>query len=182
MSTLTADPSFARGQTLGITSTNVYDASVGDGAHLLGVRKTFRDENPQTGALLSNHTVDCICVKNSSGRALLPRELVSLKVDGSKLYLGDVEFGPASANSLVGVVDEYLPSAGVPNGEVFWIVVKGPAEAYNADQLFSPGQTIWLGGSMTVAESAGALSNKIGTAITSAFANNFRILLNTSLA
>ena len=79
MSTLTADPSFARGQTLGITSTNVYDASVGDGAHLLGVRKTFRDENPQTGALLSNHTVDCICVKNTSGGAILPGTLVKFK-------------------------------------------------------------------------------------------------------
>jgi hypothetical protein len=176
MSTLTADPGFARGQTLGITSTNVYDASVGDGAHLLGVRKTFRDENPQTGALLSNHTVDCICVKNTSGGAILPGTLVKFK---GAAILSEVDGGAVAATLLMGVADEYLPAAGAPNNEVFWVVVNGPTTVTKTATSVSAGAA--YGPSATAGSAAAQGANALlGYAIDTSATTSGRVLVKTS--
>jgi len=176
MSTLTADPGFARGQTLGITNTNVYDAQVGDGSHLLGVRKTFRDENPKTGALLSNHTVDCICVKNTSGSAILPGALVKFDADA---ILTEVDGGAVAATLVMGVADEYLPSAGVPNNEVFWVVVSGPSTVTKTATSVSAGAA--YGPSATAGSAAAQGSNALlGFAIATSATTSGRVLVKTA--
>lgn len=176
MSTLTADPGFARGQTLGITNTNVYDAQVGDGSHLLGVRKTFRDENPTTGALLSNHTVDCICVKNTSGGAILPGTLVKFAAGA---ILTEVDGGAVAATLLMGVADEYLPAAGVPNNEVFWVVVNGPATVTKTATSVSAGAA--YGPSSTAGSAAAQGANALlGYAIQTSPTTTGRVLVKTA--
>lgn len=140
MSTLTADPGFARGQVLGILW-KAYDSESGDGSHVVGTRKVFRDEDPKTGKLLSNRTVECICVKNTSGDPLLPRTIARLK---PAAIMTEVDLLATPSDSLFGVVDEYLPAAGVPDGEVFWLVVRGPATV-SYDETMSAGESVGVG-------------------------------------
>lgn len=177
MSRLTADPGFARGQTLGITNTNVYSLPVGDGAHVLGVRKTFRDENPHTGQLLSNHTVDCICVKNTSGGALLPGEVVRFDPDAGAI-LTDTDAKATTAATLMGVVDEYLPAAGVPDDEIYWLVVSGPSTVVKTASSVSAGATYGLSGTAGAA-AAQSTNPLLGYAIVTSATTTGRILVKT---
>lgn len=82
----------------------------------LGI-KTTRGIN-QDGA-----KVYCRCVRNKSGATLYPGRLVQLD--------------PANPGRVTGYqvsnffeaypVDEFLPSSGVPDNDLFWIVIGGPA-------------------------------------------------------
>ena len=149
MSTLTADPGFGRGQTLGVT-VKMYEAENGDGTTVVGARKVFRDENPISGVINSNRTVECIAVKNVSGGALLPGRVVKFKDAAttgqfSGGLLGEVDAtatttnATPAANGLIGIVDEYLPAAGVADKEVFWLVVRGPSTVRKTATAVSAG-------------------------------------------
>lgn len=113
----------ARGKTYGSSSTT--GVSVG----LEGTTKIFKDvdysgtravKTPRTGL-----DVMAILVRNVSGVSLLPKMLVTFasgyqgrRVDGyARLDQGIVS----------GVVDEFLPSTGVANNDLFWMIVRGPA-------------------------------------------------------
>lgn len=180
MSTLTADPGFARGQVLGVTKT-YYDAQVGDGSHILGVRKVFADTHPQTGQILSNQTVECIAVKNTSGGALLPRTLVKFK---AAAIATEVDGGATtSAGTRFGVVDEYLPVAGVPNNEVFWVVVRGPTTmeklTHATDEAIAAGAVVTA--TATAGKVESGTTKPVGLAIDAAAstATSVRVLANT---
>lgn len=174
MSTLTADPGFARGQVLGITQT-YYEAEVGDGSNIVGVRKTFRDEHPKTGVLQSNHTVDCVAVKNTSGGALLPGEVAKFKAGA---ILTEVDGKASTSTTLMGVVDEYLPAAGVPNGEVFWLVISGPATVVKTATSVSAGAAYGL--SATDGAAAAKSTNPLlGYAIATSATTTGRLLVKT---
>jgi len=151
MSTLTADPGFARGQVLGVLW-KAYDADNGDGSRLTGSRKTFLDENPTLRSRLSNRTVDCICVKNSSGSALLPGQVAKFSSSAS---LSEVSGLATSSDTLFGVVDEYLPAAGVANGEIFWLVITGPATVLKTS---GAGTGITALGGVQVSATAGSVA------------------------
>jgi hypothetical protein len=175
MSTLTADPGFARGQVLGILW-KAYDAESGDGSGLVGTRKVFRDENPTTGALNSNRTVECICVKNTSGSALLPGQVAKFK---DSAILSEVDGLAVAATTLMGVVDEYLPAAGVPNGEVFWLVVRGPSTVTKT--ATSVAAAAAYGPSATAGSAAAQGSNALlGYAIATSATTSGRILVRTN--
>ena len=65
-------------------------------------------------------------VKNSSGGALLPGQLVAWATGKAGL---EVTNPAATAGvQIVGVVDFLLPSAGVPTTNYFWIYVEGPCK------------------------------------------------------
>ena len=127
MSTLTSDPKFDRGKTLGInvayydSVNNPQDLQVGDGLSVIGQHSVFRDENPSTGALYSNLTVEAVAVKNVGAAVLQCGDLVKLDPTNAR-PLGVT--GGADA-TLYGIVDEYL-TAPVKVGEVCWVVVRGP--------------------------------------------------------
>jgi|5_EtaG_2_1085323.scaffolds.fasta_scaffold00140_51 hypothetical protein len=182
MSTLTTDPGFPRGSTLGITNSNTYDAQVGDGSHLLGVHKVFLDTNPATQSVTTNETVECIAVKNCSGSALLPKTLVKFKEAAT---LTQVDAAANNTHIRVGVVDEYLPATGVPNNEVFWVVVRGPTTILKTS---GSGEAITAGEFVSVATSSDAgkcldgTGAKVGIAIEAAGDNatELRVLAKTS--
>lgn len=189
MSTLTADPGFARGQVLGILW-KAYDAETGDGSHVIGARKVFRDEDPKTGRVLSNRTVECVAVKNVSGGALLPGAVVKFKdaaTSGqfSGGILGEVDAAAtttlAGANGLIGVVDEYLPAAGVPDKEVFWLVIRGPSTVTKTATSVSAGSAY---GTSATAGSAAAhtagTTTQLGYAIETSATTSGRILVRTN--
>jgi hypothetical protein len=173
MSTLTADPGFARGSVLGILW-KAYDAENGDGSHVTGAFKEFLDTTPATGKLNSNRTVSCVAVKNSSGSALLPGAVAKFK-DGS---LTEVD-GLATTSSLrMGIVDEYLPAAGVANGEVFWLVVSGPATVTKTSTSVAAGGGFGL--SATAGSAAAVSTNPLlGYALETSNTTSSRILVRT---
>jgi hypothetical protein len=175
MSTLTADPGFGRGQTLGVTVT-MYEAENGDGSTVVGVRKVFRDEDPKTGALKSNRTVECIAVKNTSGSALLPGAVAKFK---DAAILSEVDGAATTSTALMGVVDEYLPAAGVPNNEVFWLVVRGPSTVTKTATSVSAGASYGL--SATAGSAAAQSTNPLlGFAIETSATTSGRILVRTA--
>jgi hypothetical protein len=115
---LTVDPPFALGQTLGVSS-------VTDGVGWVGVVKQFPDVNPVTGVVRSNRIKTCIAVRNVSGVTLLPKRTVSFK-SGS---LSEVDgYSADTTKPTAGVTDEHVPASGVANNDVFWITVQGPTE------------------------------------------------------
>jgi hypothetical protein len=174
MSTLTADPGFARGQTLGVTVT-MYEAENGDGSTVVGTRKVFRDEDPKTGALKSNHTVECIAVKNTSGSALLPGAVAKFK---DAAILTEVDGAATTSTLLMGIVDEYLPAAGVANNEVFWLVVGGPSTVTKTSTSVSAGAAYGL--SATAGSAAAKSTNPLlGYAIETSATTSGRILVKT---
>lgn len=174
MSTLTADPGFPRGQTLGVTKT-YYDAQVGDGANLLGVHKVFADTDPQSGQILSNETVECICVKNTTGAALLPKTLVRFSPTA---ILTSVDQGAIDSDVRIGVVDEYLPAAGAPDNEVLWVVVKGPTTVTTDGNAISAGAAVSASAASAGQAVAGTVKN-VGIAIDAAQGTEVRVLANT---
>lgn len=108
-------------------------ANVG-GIHLEGEQHEFPDWDPATPGVgtpnlgrlkRSGRKCRCILVRNVSGQALLPGQVVTWKagyqfrrVDG---YINSIAVRPA------GIVDELLPSTGVPDGDLFWLLVNGPS-------------------------------------------------------
>jgi len=175
MSTLTADPGFGRGQTLGVTVT-LYEAENGDGSTVVGTRKVFRDEDPKTGALKSNRTVECIAVKNTSGSALVPGAVAKFK---DAAILSEVDGLATTSTALMGIVDEYLPSAGVPNNEVFWLVVRGPSTVTKTSTSVSAGASYGL--SATSGSAAAQSTNPLlGYAIETSATTSGRILVRTA--
>lgn len=183
MSTLTTDPGFGRGQTLGVT-VKMYEAENGDGSTVIGTRKVFRDEDPKTGELKSNRTVECIAVKNVSGGALLPGAVVKFKAAAtsgqfSGGILGEVDATAVAADLLLGVVDEYLPAAGVADKEVFWVVVRGPSTVTKTSSSVSAGAA--YGPSATAGSAAAQGANALlGFAIETSATTSGRILVRTA--
>lgn len=170
MSTLTADPKFARGQVLGILWT-AYDADNGDGSKTIGQRVVFLDENPITKLKLSNRTVECIAVKNVSGGSLAPGSVVKFRANNGTTDAGDaglsqVEGVAASTDALYGVVDEYL-TANVPNGEVFWLVVSGPSSVKKVTGALTANAALAVS-STTAGSAAAGASPLVGYAIRAA--------------
>ena len=83
------------------------------------------------GKLRSNRDVLRLLVRNVCCAGLPPKRLVQWasgyrgkRVDSLLRLPPD---GTAGVGEVGGVVDEHWPSAGVPYGEMFWLVVKGPA-------------------------------------------------------
>lgn len=172
MSTFTSDPGFGRGQTLGITVT-MYEAVNGDGSTVVGTRKEFRDESPLTGVINSNRTVECVAVKNTSGSALLPGQVAKFK---DAAILTEVDGLATTSTALMGIVDEYLPAAGVKDGEVFWLVVRGPSTVTKTATSVAAGAAYGL--SATAGSAAAQGSNPLlGYAIDTSATTSGRILV-----
>jgi hypothetical protein len=72
-------------------------------------------------------------VRNSSAHNILPGQLVDLSAT-TNYYSQTVKPGTnvlsqtTTANTYSFPADEFLPAAGVPPGDVFWIVVSGPCQ------------------------------------------------------
>ena len=175
MSTLTADPGFGRGQVLGILW-KAYDADTGDGSHIVGTRKVFRDEDPKTGALRSNRTVECVAVKNAGSTALLAGQVAKFR---DAAILSEVDGLAVAATTLMGVVDEYLPAAGVPVGEVFWLVVRGPSTVTKTATSVAAGAAYGPSATAGSAAAQGA-SAQLGFAIETSATTSGRILVRTN--
>lgn len=128
---LQVDPPFGLGQTLGVTNVNdsLYGLSSGSyGDNWVGCVKEFTDVNPINGQVRSNRRKVCIAVRNTSAGALLPKRVVRLAGNGTALFGAADGYSAVTNDAFVGVVDEFLPAAGVAVNDVFWVTVDGPTE------------------------------------------------------
>jgi hypothetical protein len=158
---LLIDPPFALGQTLGVSS-------VTDGTGWVGAVKQFPDVNPITGVIRSNRIKTCVAVRNVATIALAPKRVV---VFATAAGLGGLSTVTGYASVLnaehVGVVDEFLPTAGVAINDVFWVVVDGPTEVAGivSGTELAAGNRI---AAVSAAASTGLTAGRVGPSLLSA--------------
>lgn len=107
---------------------------------------------------LNGREVVCRLVRNMSGATLYPKRLVQLDPANPGRVTG-------YTNSLCQeayVVDEFLPATGVPNGDLFWIVISGPTQVLTPmtgaefnTTLIAAGQVLVAGTTSTGTTAAG---------------------------
>tara|TARA_R110000824_G_scaffold6882_4_gene31614 strand:- start:5142 stop:5759 length:618 start_codon:yes stop_codon:yes gene_type:complete len=117
---------FARGRTFYHGKT--VDSSDLPGGSVVGQVHVFQDTDPANETKLrSNGDVVAIAVRNVSGISLLPKRVVTFKVDA----IGKEVDGYCEVinERVAGIVDDHLPSSGCPDDDVCWIIVKGPCLA-----------------------------------------------------
>ena len=110
------------GQTI---DTNNYGTSVG----LEGSVRRFDNTNVAAGStnpLLTRRDGDdviCRLVRNVSGQTLYPGNAV---VYASGQYGKRVDrYSRVNYERIAGIIDDHYGSGGIPNGDLFWIVIKG---------------------------------------------------------
>jgi hypothetical protein len=97
-----------------------------------------RDLSTSPGTIRSHRKVRLRVVRNASGVALPPKRLVVLARDAAGNISGaTATAGIEGTTEVVGIqrfpniksypVDEWLPAAGVPANDLFYIVIRGPA-------------------------------------------------------
>ena len=80
--------------------------------------------------LLNDGPIQARLVRNVSGIALLPGRLAIYKAGQQDKRVDG--YTNTTAQRAAGVVDPWLPAAGVPDGDVFWIVISGTVPARRA--------------------------------------------------
>lgn len=117
-----------RGKTYLSGANRTPDSTATTSKAIEGIVKTFKDVDysgtaasklPRTGG-----EVICRLVRNASGISLQPGRAVVWK----STKQGQQVDGYCSTDyqGVAGIVDEFLPSAGVANNDLFWLVVRGP--------------------------------------------------------
>lgn len=128
-----------------------------------GQTKIFEDKNWGDRGVksdrLNGREVVCRLVRNMSGQTLYGKRLVQLDPTNPGRVLG-------YSNTLAGEaypVDEFLPAAGVPHGDLFWIVIKGPAVILTPMTGAEFQSTQITAGQVLVAGTTSAASTAAGT-------------------
>jgi hypothetical protein len=103
------------------------------GAQLEGTEWVFEDKDYSLGTGMTalsrtGRPVRVRVVRNKSGGVLLPKRAVKPGTANRAAYAGQVSGYAATVGTdvVAGVVDEFLPAAGVVDGDLFYIVVEGP--------------------------------------------------------
>jgi len=132
------NPPFGRGETwYGINPPATGQPSLNDALQEEGAEWYFNDKvwaNPPgvVGARQdrTNRLVRCRVVRNVSGAILLPKRLVNLQLNGTdgRYYEGRVDGYSTALAQRAYPLDEFLSAtAGLPNLDLGWIVLEGPA-------------------------------------------------------
>ena len=121
----------------------------------------------------TNRRVLCMAVRNVSGQALLPGRLAHLTVAGATpmINAGRIDGYAYVTGALAMPIDEFLPAAGVPNNDLCWVVVSGPATCITG----ASGNTIAVGGLVDCLAGTGLLTADAGLveAINAAATNSY---------
>lgn len=126
-------PPFSRGET--IYNGNPIDVNDLGGGNLEGKEYVFEVNPPiATGTLNtydpSGRPVVCRCVRNRSGVNLKGARLAAYAVGSANANLpigtGVAGYTFSDTDQVAGVIDEFLPPAGVPPNDLFWLVIDGP--------------------------------------------------------
>ena len=190
------NPPFNRGETFfGIGGTVI--TATQDPLQLIGHDWEFEDINwALTGAvgakqLRSQRRVTCRVVKNIAGIALLPSRVANastVQTDGRTFENSIDGYTTTSAAFALGVVDEWLPAAGVAANDFFYIVTKGPTTiltdlAGGANNVFSVGTVVVaLTAATSQATTAGRIYPQDLTGATSLLGNQVQNAIGRALS
>lgn len=136
-----------------VTITAAMQAGLAD---WLGTEKWVNDDSPTGGvATRSKRRVLIRLVKNSSGITLKPKRAVRFKegtlgceVDGYTHQIGQGSYA---------IVDEFLPTGGVRNGDYFWVALRGPTLVKTS--TLGTAVNVISQGSLVVADTAASSQN-----------------------
>lgn len=103
---------------------------------LEGTTRLFPDSLPNTTGssvriLRSGRKVKAVLVRNDSGVTLLPKRAVTWKAGQLGKRVGG--YSRLTATMIAGIVDDQLPSSGVRDGDLFWLIVEGPCVVVTPD-------------------------------------------------
>lgn len=106
-----------------------YDTT-GAFAHLLGREYVveYRGKTAPTSPAPGGRLRKVKLCFNNSGATLLPQRLVQPQLTAGAYGYNVAGYSRLTAERVIGGIDEFLPSAGVPDQAYFWVVVKGPAK------------------------------------------------------
>lgn len=116
---------FYQGGTITGVAANSYSTGLGV---TLGQHRVFKYRDPSDRIKTTGDELHAILVQNRSGITLLPSQLVRWSATGYGKYIGG--YTNVTASQPAGVVDPYLPATGVPDGDAFWVIVRGPCLVY----------------------------------------------------
>lgn len=156
------DLPFDRGQTAQTGLTTI-DATVLN--NLEGSEFDCQDVDPNTGIVRTGRPIRLRCVRNKSGGALLPKRLVQFSTTAGEY--GSWVTGYATVTADVAYpIDEYLPSTGVADNDLFYIVVSGPALVLTpldagSDNVINVGDVL---NSLTAATSGATTAGRVASA------------------
>ncbi len=122
-------PAFERGETYNNGGT-IDLVNVG-GVNLEGKEYLFEVNPPDdpTQSDTSGRSVRVKVVRNVSGVALKPGRLARFSAASTAPYETQVDgYATVLTDRPAGVIDEFLPAAGVPANDLFYIVVSGPTK------------------------------------------------------
>ncbi len=129
-------------------------------SHLEGKEWEFEDldySNLSNGIAptRSGKKVICKLVRNSFTTVLLPKRFAKYKLDGATADIlgGQVDAYGDTVGQIGGVVDEFLPAAGVAANGLFWLVVEGPSKMTTG----ASGDTNISAGSMVIPTTSGKI-------------------------
>lgn len=187
------NPPFPRGETFynGVT----IDSNNLGGLQHEGKEWVFEDidlSNTSPGAkpARTNRKVHARIVRNVSGIALLPKRQAKFKTATDGRFFGQRVDGytTTTAEFSGGVVDEWLPAAGVPNNDLFWLVTKGPSKvltdiATGAGSVFNVGDcVVALTAATSQATTAGRVAPQDLTGATALLANQVQNMIGRALS
>lgn len=139
----------------------------------------FEDINPFTGILRTNHFVRCRLMRNVAAAAIAAKTVVTGK-SAAGLNMSRFDGAcKATAEDVVGVVDEYLVTA-CPVNDVCWVVVDGPTAclvdlAGGANNVLPIGtRVVALTAATSGATTAGRVAPQDLTGATSLLANQIQ--------
>lgn len=141
------NPPFERGATFHDGDTVPSTEATYGGKNIEGKEYTFEDVAPiGVTKTPTGRPVRVKVVRNVSGVALKPGRLVKFSAASTAPHETRVEgYCVALSDRPAGVVDEYLPAAGVPNNDLFYIVVGGPTkvtQGATTGAAVTPGQRL----------------------------------------
>lgn len=137
-----------------------------------GIRKSFKDldysntspSNTSAKSPRSGGDVICILVRNKSGISLLPGRVCVWKSGKEGLQVDG--YTTVDSAKAAGIVDEWLPSTGVANNDLFWLVVKGPClvkKSLDANALVKDDYVIAITAATSQATTAGRIVSIVAT-------------------
>lgn len=188
------NPPFGRGETF-YNGATIVSADLG-GLNLEGMIWVFEDLQynsvGQVGAkpARTNREVHCMCVRNVGTVNILPKQCVNLQTAGTdgRFYEGRVDGKSFVTAQRTYPADEWLPAAGVPPNDLFWIVIEGPATVQTpldggADNVFNVGTVVVaLTGATSGATTAGRVAPQDLTGATSLLGNQIQNAVGWALS
>ena len=117
------------GTTLYGTTSTIDTSDYGSSVITEGTKAVFDWTDPSDKTKKDNRKIHCIAVRNTSGITLMRRMCVIWSSTAGERGKRVTGYSNVEAEEIAGVVDDRLGTAGVRNGDMFWLMVKGPVLA-----------------------------------------------------